>query len=80
MEELDEILDTHAGFRLECVTYDAKLNTTDYSCPNCKLSLAEAKAKLTSLIAQELDQALTKISFYHAIPKKELEKTIKEKL
>ena len=30
--------------------------------------------------AQELDQALTKISFYHAIPKKELEKTIKEKL
>ena len=26
-----------------------------------------------------LDQALTKISFYHAIPKKELEKTIKTK-
>ena len=32
---------------------------------------------LYDLIAQELDQALTKISFYHAIPKKELEKTIK---
>jgi len=36
--------------------------------------------ELSDHIAQELDQALTKISFYHAIPKKELEKTIKEKL
>ena len=34
--------------------------------------------ELSDHTAQELDQALTKISFYHAIPKKELEKTIKE--
>ena len=38
------------------------------------------KTAIQAVIAQELDQALTKISFYHAIPKKELEKTIKEKL